>query len=249
MKTLAILGYHKIGEPPAGGWESWYYIPERLFTDHLEYLGAQGWQVIDANSLLRGLADPGCLPERAAMITFDDGYRSNLEVAVPCLLRFGYPAVVFVPTGFIGGLNSFDVDIEPEEPICGWEELRELDRCGVSVQSHGVSHRGLSELDPADQEEELRRSKATLERGLGKPVEVFSYAYGDAGRDAGATARALRRAGYRAACLYGGDPNPWPVADPYRLARLAMGPDTDLPEALAQALSSGERRSVHANTT
>jgi hypothetical protein len=78
----------------------------------------------------------------------------------------------------------------------------------------------------------LVRSKAVLEEGLGKPVEVFCYPYGDAGREPGQTARALRRAAYRAACLYGGGPNPVPPADPYRLARLAMGPDTDLRAAL-----------------
>jgi hypothetical protein len=82
-------------------------------------------------------------------------------------------------------------------------------------------------------DEELWRPKRVLEEGLGRPVEVFSFPYRDGGADPPATSRALRRAGYRAACLYKGGPNRLPAAEPYRLTRLAMGPDTDLRAELA----------------
>ena len=233
-KTLAILGYHKIGEPSPGGWETWFYIPEATFIGQLRALRQDGCEVIDLATCLAGLAAPDALPERAALLTFDDGYRSMRDVALPCLRPFGYPAVLFVPTDFIGGRNTFDAGNEPDEPICGWDDLRELDRWGVSVQSHGVSHRPFSDLEPAEREAELLRSRAALEAGLGKPVEVFAYPYGDAGRDAAAVEALLQRTGYRAACLYGGGPISLPAADPYRLARVAMGPDTDLRAALRQ---------------
>jgi len=234
-RSLAILGYHKIGAPPASGWDTWFYVPERTFVGHLEYLQRSRWQVIGPERLLEGIAAPQRLPERAVLLTFDDGYRSNLRVALPWLRRFDYPAVMFVPTDFVGGFNSFDRDIEPDEPICDWDELRELARQGVSVQSHGASHRRLSELDPAEQESELLRSKAALEAGLGRAVQMFSYPYGDWGTDPEALAERMRRAGYRAACVYGGGPAPLPVAEPYRLPRLAIGPDTDLAAALEAA--------------
>jgi peptidoglycan/xylan/chitin deacetylase (PgdA/CDA1 family) len=231
-RTLAILGFHKIGPAP-GGWETWFYVPQATFVGYLDYLKEDGWQVLDVAAFLRGLVEPDSLPERAALITFDDGYRSILDFGVPELRRFGYPAVMFVPTAFIGGHNDFDADNEPEEAICGWEELRELERCGVSVQSHGVSHRAFSELNAWEQRQELLRSKAALEDGLGKPVEVFSYPYGDCGPEPGAARRVVERAGYRAACLYSGRPHRVPVADPYGLDRLAVGPDTVLPRCLA----------------
>ena len=231
-RTLAILGFHKIGPAP-GGWETWFYVPQATFVGYLEFLKEDGWQVLDAAAFLRGLVEPDRLPERAALITFDDGYRSILDYGLPELQRFGYPAVMFVPTAFIGGHNNFDADNEPEEAICGWQELRELERCGVSVQSHGVSHRSFSGLSAAEQEQEILRSRAVLENGLGKPVEVFSYAYGDCGPAPEATRSMLERAGYRAACLYGGGPHRVPVADTYRLDRVAVGPDTDLPRCVA----------------
>lgn len=231
-RNLAILGYHKIGEPPSGGWPTWFYVPEDVFVGHLGYLHEHRWQVIDLPALLRGIAAPESLPERAAVLTFDDGYRSMRTVALPWLLRFGYPAVLFVPTHYIGGFNGFDARYEPAEPICGWHDLRELERLGVSIQSHGASHRSFSKLGLPEQEEELARSKTTLEANLEGPVEMFAYPYGDNGTEPRATGRALKRAGYRAACLYKGGPNRLPTADPYRLTRLAMGPDTDLRVAL-----------------
>src|SRR5918997_3908783 len=131
-RSLAILGYHKIGEPPPDGWQTWFYVP----------------------------------------------------------------------TDYIGGINDFDAGEEPEEAICDWDDLRELERSGVSIQSHGASHRSFSKLSLPEQEEELAKSKITLEAGLEKPVEVFAYPYGDSGTELGSTVRALERAEYRAACLY-----------------------------------------------
>jgi peptidoglycan/xylan/chitin deacetylase (PgdA/CDA1 family) len=231
-RSLAILGYHKIGEPSPGGWQTWFYVPEEISAGHLSYLREYGWQVIDLPALFRGIAVPESLPERAALLTFDDGYRSIRTVALPWLLRFGYPAVLFVPTDYIGGINDFDAGQEPEDAICNWDELRELERLGVSIQSHGASHRSFSKLSLPEQEEDLTRSRISLEAGLEKPVDVFAYPYGDGGTEPRSTGRALERAGYRAACLYKGGPNSLPVAEPYRLTRLAMGPDTDLQVAL-----------------
>jgi peptidoglycan/xylan/chitin deacetylase (PgdA/CDA1 family) len=226
--VLAVLGYHKIGPPPPGGWETWSYVPEETFAGHLRLLRETGWQVIDLAALLRGLAAPWTLPPRAALLTFDDGYHTNLTVAAPWLRRFGFPAVLFVPTDFIGRRNTFDADVEPEEKICTWADLRELERARVAVQSHGCSHRTFSDLGPQEWEREIVRSRAVLEEGLGRPVEVFCYPYGDGGRDPEEVRRVLRAAGFRAACLYGGGPSPIPPADAYLLPRLAMGPDTDL---------------------
>jgi peptidoglycan/xylan/chitin deacetylase (PgdA/CDA1 family) len=230
-RVLAVLAYHKIGEPPPGGWQTWFYVPEGAFVGHLMYLQETGWQVLDVSTLLRGLNDPDSLPPRAALITFDDGYRSNLHVALPRLRRFGYPAVMFVPTDYVGGRNDFDHGTEPEEAICGWGELHELERRGVSIQSHGASHRSFSDLGPAEQEDELRRSKAVLEAGLDKPVDILSYPYGDGGdtgADPTAFRQALARAGYRAACLYKGGLTRVPVTDSYRLTRVPVGRNTNL---------------------
>jgi peptidoglycan/xylan/chitin deacetylase (PgdA/CDA1 family) len=233
-RRVAILSFHKIGQPSVKDWDTWFYIPEATFAAYLSYLYENDWHVIDLEAFLKSLAMPDSLPQRSVLLTFDDGYQSMRHVALPWLLRFGYPAVVFVPPDFIGGHNWFDTDEEPEEAICDWDDLRELERCGVSIQSHGASHRRFSELDLAQQKEELIRSKAVLEEGLSKPVKVFAYPYGDGGVDSGIQRDILEQAGYASACLYRGGPMRLPIVDPYRLARVAMGPDTDLQAELEQ---------------
>lgn len=233
-RIVAILSYHKIGKPSVPDWDTWFHIPETIFANQLSCLRENGWHVIGLEDFLRSLTVPDSLPQRSALLTFDDGYQSMRRVALPWLVEFDYPAVIFVPTDFIGEHNWFDTDNEPEDIICDWDDLRELERCGVSVQSHGVSHRAFSELGLAEQKEELTRSKAVLEEGLSKPVNVFAYPYGDMGVDSDVQRDLLMQAGYISACLYGGGPMRLPIADPYRLSRVAMGPDTDLQAELEQ---------------
>jgi peptidoglycan/xylan/chitin deacetylase (PgdA/CDA1 family) len=229
MRTVAILAYHKVGEPAADAWETWYYVPEPVLRAQLGWLGEHGWQAIDAVALVEGLALPEGLPERSVLITFDDAYRSVLDCALPPMRELSLPGVVFTPTAFIGGTSDFDADTsEPVAAVCDWDELRELEAGAVSVQSHGVSHRAFSDLGITEIESELARSREALEQGLGRAVELFSFPYGDVGVDEQATSNALARTGYRAAFLYGGGPARLPTAAPYRLERVAMWPDTDL---------------------
>jgi len=236
-RSLAILSFHKIGAPSDPEWEKWFYIPENIFREQMETLRRHHWRVIGIDDFLRGLSDPDSLPDRSALLTFDDGYQSTLTVALPCLQRFGYPAVVFVPTVYIGGTNSFDLDNEPPEAICTWDELRRLEAGGVSVQSHGVTHRSFSELSPAERREEAERSKAVLEQGLQTTVSTFAFPFGDGG-DPDAVSPMLVDAGYRAAFLYGASdpyiPIHLPIGEAHRLDRVAMGPDTDLDAILGE---------------
>ena len=231
---LAILGFHKIGEPSDGGYPSWNYVSLDRFAEYLSLLREEGWTGIDVSRFTAALHGSTQLPDRSVLITFDDGYRSTLTEALPCLRDFRLPAVVFVPTLYVGGFNTFDRDVEPEEAMCSWDELLELQANGVAIQAHGVTHRPLSSLDGEGLRDELVQSKGTLEEMLGSPVEVFAYPYGDAGHPL-LTPELMASIGYRAACLYGGgaisfDGN-FPL--PYRVPRLALGPDSDLKAMLS----------------
>jgi hypothetical protein len=84
-KRLAVLGFHKIGEPSPGNWRTWYYVPEPVFAKQLAALDGDRWKVIDIAGFLKSLDEPGTLPDRAALLTFDDGYKSVLDSALPVL--------------------------------------------------------------------------------------------------------------------------------------------------------------------
>ena len=239
--VVAVLSYHKIGEPPPDGWRSWYYVSEDRFTGHLEYLRDHGWPVLDAATFIRGLGEPGSLPDRSALLTFDDAYRSMRSVALPVLLRFDFPAVVFVPAGRIGWRNEWDQGIEPTEQLCDWDDLHALREGGVSIQSHGWDHRRFSELSADARGKELRRSRRFLQQRTGTDVALFAYPYGDDGEGSPEIRSQVEAAGYSAAFLFGGGPVAMPVSDPFGIERLAVGSDTEL-DALLGPVSAGVAR-------
>jgi peptidoglycan/xylan/chitin deacetylase (PgdA/CDA1 family) len=224
---VAILGYHKIGDPP-GGWWTWSYVSEATFAAQLCYLRDHGWVGLDADTFIRALDAPELLPDRSVLITFDDGYRSLGETALPHLAKYDYPSILFVPTDYVGGPNRFDAGVEPEEAIAGWSDLVAFERAGMSVQSHGCSHRRLSQLSAVEQREEIVRSKDLLEQRLEKSITLFSYPYGDDGQGADAVRHTLQVNGYGAAFTYPGSLTALRAADRFRLERIAVGPDTNL---------------------
>ncbi|SDU11130.1 Peptidoglycan/xylan/chitin deacetylase, PgdA/CDA1 family [Verrucomicrobium sp. GAS474] len=233
---IVILGHHKIGPIPENGWKSWYYVPEETFALQLQLLKDRGYAFLTLEAFLHGLSHPETFPAKGVLITFDDGYRSLLRHALPPMQAVGAPGVVFVPTDWVGKNNDFDLGVEPPEAIATWEELAAMEKGGLAVQSHGRTHRGLSTLAPADLREEIEDSKKEIEERLGRPVAFFSFPFGDnaaeRGHDSPVIEALLRESGYRAACVYGGDPVPLDLSHPYRLTRIAMGEDTDLAKAL-----------------
>jgi peptidoglycan/xylan/chitin deacetylase (PgdA/CDA1 family) len=244
-RRIAVLAYHKIGTPPEGGWDTCNFLPVELFARHLELLHELAWEVVDADTFVSGLTAPARLPHRAALLTFDDAHISVLRDALPLLRRHGFPAVCFVPTAFVGGTNSFDLGIEPIEPVCTWDELAELERHGVSAQSHSRSHPWLSLLSAGDRERELVESRRAIEERLDRAVTLFAYPYSDACLSAGGIDAEVAAAGYRAAFLCGGEAiNSIPIRAPYRVARLEMHRETDLRAQLAAVADPTEDSAV-----
>lgn len=91
----------------------------------------------------------------------------------------------------------------PSEKIEGrmldWNQVRIMQRNGVSLGAHTMTHPFVSQLHPGAFEEELGRSKQLLERGLGAPVEDFAYPFGKPEDCSLAGEQFLRRCGYRSA--------------------------------------------------
>lgn len=103
VPTVAIVTFHRVDDPDPGE----PFDPDVVdatasqFRDHVETLARMG-TVIDLPTLLDGL-DGKPLPKNPVMITFDDGYRSCHDVALPVLRAAGVPATFFIATGFPDG--------------------------------------------------------------------------------------------------------------------------------------------------
>ncbi len=167
-------------------------------------LGAFGYQPVSLDSVLEHYLRGAPLPPKAVLLTFDDGYRDNLENALPILRRHGYPAVLFVPIGFLDdtrplpheeSLRLLGISNETVE----WDELAELEAGGVRIESHGIGHKPLSELEPAEATREIALSKLRLEERLGREVEAFAFVKGSLADYRPEHASLVQQAGYKLA--------------------------------------------------
>ncbi|WP_229507805.1 polysaccharide deacetylase family protein [Massilia sp. Dwa41.01b] len=207
--------------------------------------------------------DAGTVPPRAVCITFDDGYRSVHDLALPVLRRLKLPATVFVSSGYVNGHTMWNdsiveaVETLPEQELdlaefgLGVYSLRSmperaatlgrlteaskylppqersrlvgrlqtlvgeraaeglmltpemvvnLDRHGIEIGAHTVTHPILTSLDEAAAQQEISDSKRELEAIVGKEVALFAYPNGKVGKDFDARHVAMvRAAGFQAA--------------------------------------------------
>jgi peptidoglycan/xylan/chitin deacetylase (PgdA/CDA1 family) len=162
------------------------------------------------------------------VITFDDGYRDVLENALPVLAEHGYPAVMFVPIGYLDGGRPLPHEARLAarglvNRTVDWGELAELEAGGIRIESHGISHRPLSDLDVDQAASEITLSKLRLEDRLGRPVRAFAYAKGAEAHYELVHVSLLRQAGYDVAFTSVSGANT-PETDPMRLRRYNIEP-------------------------
>jgi len=114
-------------------------------------------------------------------VTFDDAFVSVLENALPVLREYGLPAGISVPTGNIG--RRPDWPMAPDCPdkddiVMNEPQIAALDREGFEILSHTVSHPALTDLNEAELEVELTKSRQDLEHIVGHDVSAICYPYG-----------------------------------------------------------------------
>ena len=158
---LPVLLYHGIGagDPQA---RDKYCLPACNFRAQLELLRSQHFCALHPQAI----ADP-LRSDRAVVLSFDDGLKSDYRVAFPLLVENGFPAAFFVNTAEVGHPGRL-----------GWSEIREMQQAGMSFQSHGHHHVDYSRLSPRTAAEQLRLSREMLEQNLGRRVDCFSAPYG-----------------------------------------------------------------------
>lgn len=168
---VPILMYHRITDLPenASASDRDYKIPPAQFEEQLRYLRDNGYQSIrlyDLNRYLQG-GDP--LPEKAVILTFDDGYRDNAVSAFPLLQEYGFTATFFI--------NSQPINDEYPAYMT-WEQVEQLSGAGMDIESHSHTHPKLTALSEDELLREVRVSKTMIEKHTSRPVRFFSYPYG-----------------------------------------------------------------------
>jgi peptidoglycan/xylan/chitin deacetylase (PgdA/CDA1 family) len=179
---VIIFGYHRfvnsVRRPDTE-------ITPQAFEAQMQELKNKNITVIPMQDFLAWRRGEKAIPVKSAILTFDDGWKSQHEVAWPILKKFNYPVTLFIytegirPGHFSGGESM------------SWDQLAEMRDAGIDIQGHTATHSDLrkpydkvakKKLSPEEYEEWLQKeiagSKQMIEQKLGVKVNCFAVPYG-----------------------------------------------------------------------
>jgi len=160
---ILVLNYHQVdnkNNPLA--------VSISNFDAQMKFLADSGCITITPEELYAGLNGEIDLPPKPVLITFDDGYIDNYTNAYPILKKYGLRATIFIIPSFISAYPGYMT----------WEQLKEMDANGITLESHTLTHPKLEELPDDEIRAELLNSKNLLEEQLGHPIEFLAYPTG-----------------------------------------------------------------------
>jgi len=188
-----ILVYHTIASAQAGesALRRQLTVDPAIFQQQMTYLADNKYTVISLETLIDALEGQRSLPARAVVITFDDGWLSQYQNALPILERMHFTATFFVITKQVGrGSMYMSVD-----------DVRALQAAGMTIAAHSRTHPNLVDVTDAQLRDEVLGSRQDLQKMLGITTEIFAYPYGSWNKRVEA---AVQDAGYHAARAYPG---------------------------------------------
>jgi peptidoglycan/xylan/chitin deacetylase (PgdA/CDA1 family) len=283
---VVVLNYHRVGNGHASVFdrELWSADAE-AFADQIRFCKTH-FDLITPDDL-RGVLASG--RGRHCLITFDDGYRDNYDVAFPVLKAEGAPATFFIATGFIDAprlpwwdeiawmvrmsrrkalelpawvsgpivldeperqqairtvlraykslaTDSAEDYVEAVAEATGsgrytagandlwmsWAMLREMDRAGMTIGGHTISHPILARASIDVQRREIFGCAARIAEAIGKPMRYFSYPVGGLTAFDTRTREILRQAGVEFAFSYYGGFRKFAEWDDYDVRRVPV---------------------------
>jgi peptidoglycan/xylan/chitin deacetylase (PgdA/CDA1 family) len=288
LPRLTVLAYHRVRASVRSA-ETYPFDDSVFGPDENEFDAQMRWlswhaDPIGEGDLIAALEGKAKLPKRAVLVTFDDGYKDNHELALPVLKKYGVPAIFFIAPALIdqrrlgfwdhaawanklaGGsaaefralanelkttygqdpetalselrrrlnLAAPSAELENKE-LMTWEQIQDLQRQGMAVGSHGLTHRVLARLTPAEQWHELMESKVRLEQRLDAPVRTVAFPAGSPGAYTAETQELAGKCGYAACFTYETGVNDPAELVAHDIRRVPAGPSVALAACAVKA--------------
>jgi peptidoglycan/xylan/chitin deacetylase (PgdA/CDA1 family) len=186
-----ILMYHAVADVASD--PNLLCVPPARFAEQMTWLSEHGLRGVSIGTLTKAVRAGRA--HGLVGVTFDDGYTSVIDAALPVLQRHGFGATVFVISGRLGGRNDWDEGTA--WPLLSAAGVRELASAGVEIGSHSMSHVALAGLAPGQLASQVAGSRDDLAALVGGDVTGFAYPYG--AMDSAAR-QAVHDAGYSYAC-------------------------------------------------
>jgi len=215
-KLVPIFMYHHIRDYSGNNKiEAGLSVSPALFSKQIDWFIQNGFHTITFSDLFTGEVE-----DKSVILTFDDGYRDNYDIAYRKLKDSGLKGEFFVFSSAVTSPNYLTKEM-----------IKEMSDNGMEFGSHTVNHIDMSNATKAILEYQLISSKSTLESITGKKVEYLCYPSGKFNALAEEVAKA---AGYKAAVTTR------PYADSanlFELPRIRMNPTTSV-ESLKSLMKS-----------
>lgn len=227
--AVPILMYHVIRQAPPGAPFSALYVPPDEFAAQMRALKAAHWTAVTLDQIWDAWTHAAAVPARPVVISFDNGYESQFNEAMPVLRRLHWVGVMNLQLSGLprsqGGLSA--------------EAIRRMLAAGWELDTQGFAHADLVRLAPADLRHEVAASRRVLQRRWQVPVHWFCYPSGH--YDVRVVA-AVRAAGYRGSTTV--VPG-WTrrTSDPFRLPRIRVVAGTS-PAALVREIAAARHHAA-----
>ncbi|TWH48454.1 peptidoglycan/xylan/chitin deacetylase (PgdA/CDA1 family) [Sporomusa sp. KB1] len=182
FQGIPVLNYHQINNES----HNVLTLSDTEFEAQIKYLYQEGYTAISPEQLADYLQYGKELPNKPVLITFDDGYEDNYQVAYPILQKYHFKATIFLITDFAGNNSRY----------LTWQQIREMSDNGINFENHTLSHITLPKASDEEVYAQLVNSKQALEWRLGKKVEYLAY---PGGKYDQRIIQLTKEAGYRAA--------------------------------------------------
>jgi peptidoglycan/xylan/chitin deacetylase (PgdA/CDA1 family) len=168
-QALPILMYHVTEAPPAGTPFPELWVEPTRFAEQMQAIEDAGYTAITMRDAEDYWSGKRRVPRKPIVLTFDDGYRSHVDVALPELEKRGWPGVLYLEVAAMKkpgaeGISRADVSKLVD---AGWE-----------LGAHTMTHPDLTTLDAAALTEEIAGSRKLLRKQFGVAVDAFCYPAG-----------------------------------------------------------------------
>lgn len=218
-----VVAFHDLGSRSPAAITG---ISEAQFRAHIDALIRLGTRFRSLKQWMNESQQPNDI-----LLTLDDAFARQLEVAQSILQPLDLPALALVVTGTVGQTASWDY-AGRRRRHANVQELRAWTAAGFEVGSHGHTHRDLCRLPDALLYEELRASRQLLQQELSVEVRAIAYPFG---RSDGRVRKAAMDSGYQLG--FGTYPD-CGQSDPMNLPRILVS-GLDTPVSVASRMAPG----------
>lgn len=203
-EATLVLAYHNVINASTVG-NDLYSVTRENFIQHMKIL-KRHFSVISPAEL----SSDSPIKKPRILITFDDGKENNFTEALPLLREFGFPAIYFITTGFVGRQGYMSED-----------EIQQASYNAVTIGSHSVTHADFGLISTTQTAIELKKSKQFLDVLTNTNTVSFAYPYGNLHNTKESDRELLRKLGYAHAFVFGPFNN-YRMNDLYRIPRFAV---------------------------